>query len=190
MNPHFIFNALNSIQSLIATQNYGTARQEINHFAKLMRSILHNSRQSSISLREEMDTLEQYLKIEQSCQTNPFTYSITNNCAAEMENIDIPPMLLQPFVENAVVHGIAPLQTPGHIAVHFDMDGAFLTCTVRDNGIGREKAAALKLAKQPGHQSAAMQVTKERLETMGGSVVFRDVAAGGTEVVVVVAVAF
>lgn len=190
MNPHFIFNALNSIQSLIATQNYGTARQEINHFAKLMRSILHNSRQSSISLREEMDTLEQYLKIEQSCQTNPFTYSITNNCATEMENIDIPPMLLQPFVENAVVHGIAPLQTPGHIAVHFDMDGAFLTCTVRDNGIGREKAAALKLAKQPGHQSAAMQVTKERLETMGGSVVFRDVAAGGTEVVVVVAVAF
>ena len=190
MNPHFIFNALNSIQSLIATQDYTTARTEINHFAKLMRSILHNSRQAHISLQEETETLEQYLKIEQFCQQNPFTFEITHQCTDALENIEIPPMLLQPFVENAVVHGVAPLQTPGHIAVHFQLEDDILTCTIRDNGIGREKAAVLKAAKKPGHQSAAMQVTNERLAAMGGSVHFRDVPSGGTEVVVRMAVIF
>lgn len=190
MNPHFIFNALNSIQSLIATQDYTTARTEINHFAKLMRSILHNSRQQLITLREETDTLEQYLKIEQFCQQNPFTFEITHNTPDDLENIEIPPMLLQPFVENAVIHGIAPLKTPGHIQVHFELTDETLTCNIRDNGVGREKAALLKAAKKPGHQSAAMQVTHDRLAAMGGSVHFYDVETGGTEVVVQVGVGF
>lgn len=189
MNPHFIFNALNSIQSLIATQDYAVARQEIHHFAKLMRGILHNSRKSVISLKEEMDTLEQYLRVEQFCQQNPFTFEITSEGIADPEELEIPPMLLQPFVENAVVHGISPLPYPGHISLHFAAREQHLYCTIRDNGVGRERAARLREAKKPGHQSTALQVTQERLAALGGSLQFSDVLQpdgqiGGTEVLI------
>lgn len=189
MNPHFIFNALNSIQSLIATQDYAVARQEINHFAKLMRGILHNSRKSVITLKAEMDTLEQYLRVEQFCQQNPFTFELTLECIADPEELEIPPMLLQPFVENAVVHGISPLPYPGHISVRFAFREQHLYCTIRDNGVGRERAARLREAKKPGHQSTALQVTQERLAALGGSLQFNDIVQpdgqiGGTEVLI------
>lgn len=181
MNPHFIFNAFNSIQSLIATRDYDTARQEINRFAKLMRSILNNSRKSSITLQEEVETLQQYLSVEQFCQQNPFTFAIRVADNVDAENLDIPPMLLQPFVENAVVHGVSHLAYPGHIEVSFDLEDHTLICRIRDNGPGREKAALLREAKKPGHQSAAVAVTQERLAAIGGSLVFRD-GETGTEV--------
>ena len=181
MNPHFIFNAFNSIQSLIATRDYDTARQEINRFAKLMRGILNNSRKSSITLQEEIDTLQQYLSVEQFCQQNPFTFDIRVAENVDAENLDIPPMLLQPFVENAVVHGVSHLSYPGRIEVTFDVQEHTLICRITDNGPGREKAAALREAKKPGHQSAAVAVTKERLAAIGGSLTFRDREVG-TEV--------
>jgi len=182
MNPHFIFNALNSIQSLIATQDYDVARREINQFAKLMRSTLNNSRKTAIGLKEEMETLEQYLLVEQFCQQNAFTFEVHATEGWDPEPVEIPPMLLQPFVENAVVHGVSHLTYPGHLEVLFDLRGEHLVCFVRDNGVGREKAALLREAKKPGHQSAAMQVTKERLEALGGSIEVRDMPEGGTEV--------
>jgi len=181
MNPHFIFNALNSIQSLIATRDYEVARQEINRFAKLMRSILNNSRKTGITLQEEVDTLQQYLSVEQFCQQNPFTFDIRVAENVDAENLDIPPMLLQPFVENAVVHGVSHLSYPGHIEVTFDVQEHTLICRIIDNGPGREKAALLREAKKPGHQSAALSVTQERLAAIGGSLVFRDREIG-TEV--------
>lgn len=182
MNPHFIFNALNSIQSLIAVQDYAVARQEIANFAKLMRGILQQSRQPKISLQEEMETLGQYLTAEQFCQQNPFEFSIRHEGDLDPEAVELPPMLLQPFVENAVIHGVAPLDRPGLIEVGFRLEGETLYCTIADNGIGREKAAQLRESKKPGHQSAAMQVTKERLEALGGGLSIQDVAAGGTRV--------
>lgn len=182
MNPHFIFNALNSIQSLIATQDYDVARREINQFAKLMRSTLNNSRKTAIGLKEEMETLEQYLLVEQFCHQNAFTFEVKTTSGWDPEHVEIPPMLLQPFVENAVVHGVSHLKYPGHLEVLFDLRGDRLFCFVRDNGVGREKAALLQEAKKPGHQSAAMQVTKERLEALGGRLEVRDVPEGGTEV--------
>ena len=91
-------------------------------------------------------------------------------------------MLLQPFVENAVIHGVAPLDRPGLIEVGFRLEGETLYCTIADNGIGREKAAQLRESKKPGHQSAAMQVTKERLEALEGGLSIQDVEAGGTRV--------
>ncbi len=191
MNPHFIFNAFNSIQSLIATRDYDVARLEINRFAKLMRNILNNSRKTIISLQEEIETLEQYLSVEQFCQQNPFTFTV--DCAENVdpENLDIPPMLLQPFVENAVVHGVSHLPYPGHITVFFDLQEEMLLCTITDNGPGRDQATLLREAKKPGHQSAALAVTQERLAAIGGSIVLRDRldAAGvvcGTEVEVLV----
>lgn len=166
MNPHFIFNALTSIQALITEQNYPTARQEINHFAKLMRSILANSRQQTISLQEEVNTLEQYLHIEQFCHQQKFDFEISLPEGADPEEIEIPPMLLQPFVENAVVHGVSPLPYPGKISIRFNLQGEILSCEICDNGIGRERAARLREEKKPGHQSAALQVTQERLEAL------------------------
>lgn len=187
MNPHFIFNAFNSIQSLIATRDYDVARQEINRFAKLMRSILNNSRKTSITLQEEIDTLEQYLYVEQFCQQNPFTFTVQSAENVDAENLEIPPMLLQPFVENAVVHGVSHLSYPGRIEVLFEIQNDMLLCLITDNGPGREKAALLREAKKPGHQSAALLVTQERLAAIGGSIQLKDRVDGegkvcGTEV--------
>ncbi len=181
MNPHFIFNALNSIQSLIATRDYEVARQEINRFAKLMRGILHNSRKASITLQEEIDTLEQYLSVEQFCQQNPFTFAIQVAENIDTGFIDIPPMLLQPFVENAVVHGVSHLNYPGRIDLFFELVGEMLVCRITDNGAGREQAALLREARKPGHQSIAVSVTQERLAAIGGNIRYRDLQQG-TEV--------
>ncbi len=165
MNPHFIFNALNSIQSLVATKDYSVARTQIGNFAQLMRSILSNSRQSNISLDEEINTLDKYLKMEQFCQKTPFNYTINYN-NIDIEEIQIPPMLLQPFVENAVIHGIAHLEKEGNIHINFEVKNNLLICTITDNGLGREKANELKQSKKPGHQSVAMEVTQQRLEAL------------------------
>ncbi|MBL7810475.1 MAG: histidine kinase [Saprospiraceae bacterium] len=183
MNPHFLFNALNSIQALVATREYEVARSEIGNFARLMRSILYNSRRQQITLKEETETLEQYLRMEQFCQANPFTFTLSMSAELDPEEVTLPPMLLQPFVENAVVHGVAHLSYPGHIQIHFTMEADQLCCTIEDNGIGREKAALLREAKKPGHQSTALQVTRERIEALGGSLAYSDLPeAGGTRV--------
>ncbi len=176
MNPHFIFNALNSIQSLVSTGDTAAARQEISAFAKLMRSILSNSRREAISLKEEAETLEQYLRIEQFCQRNKFNFSIRLPENPHPDDIELPPMLLQPFVENAVIHGVSHLQYEGRIEVEFRVIahpategsavGGLLVCTVRDNGAGREKAALLREERRPGHSSTALEVTRERLEAL------------------------
>ena len=166
MNPHFIFNALNSIQSLVATQDYQTARREITNFAGLMRAILSNSRKQLISLEEEVETLERYLKMEQFCQTTPFEFTISLPNGLDPTEVEIPPMLIQPFVENAVIHGLSHLQHPGRLGIRFSANANILECEVIDNGVGRERAEQLRKSKSPGHQSVAMQVTKERLEAL------------------------
>ncbi len=173
MNPHFIFNALNSIQSLVSSGDAKSAKLEINAFAKLMRSILSNSRRQTISLKEEAETLEQYLRIEQFCQQNKFGFSISMPGDLDPEEIELPPMLLQPFVENAVIHGVSHLQYEGKIEIEFrvasGLDGkgaGLLECRIRDNGVGREKAAMLREERRPGHSSMALEVTRERLDAM------------------------
>ncbi|MBK7939021.1 MAG: histidine kinase [Lewinellaceae bacterium] len=171
MNPHFIFNALNSIQSLVSTGDAAAARQELNAFARLMRSILSNSRRQVISLKEEAETLEQYLRIEQFCQQNKFEFSIRLPENTDPDEIELPPMLLQPFVENAVIHGVSHLQYEGKIEVSFRINSfpsgpGLLECTIRDNGVGREKAAMIRRERKPGHSSLALEVTRERLEAL------------------------
>jgi LytS/YehU family sensor histidine kinase len=131
-----------------------------------MRSILSNSRRPEITLREEADTLTQYLQVEQFCRENKFDFVITFDPDLDPDDIKIPPMLLQPFVENAVVHGVANLTRPGMIKVHFHIEEPFLQCVIEDNGIGREAAAQRRQERKPGHQPAAMQITRERLESM------------------------
>lgn len=169
MNPHFIFNALNSIQSQIGNGNEQEARYYLAKFSRLMRQILDNSRNAYITLDEEIQTLENYLLIEQYCTGNRFDYSITFDDSLEKDFIKLPPMLLQPFVENAIKHGFRFGEEHqgkrGQISIHFSDKGEFVECTVTDNGIGRKEAERLnENSKETYHQSTALRVTQERLD--------------------------
>jgi len=163
MNPHFIFNALNSIQSLVVTQEPEAARKQIQNFALLMRSILNNSRKKSVTLSEEIESLTKYLNMEQFCQKNEFNYDIKIGDNIEADEIEIPSMLIQPYVENAVIHGISHLNKKGQIDITFEMEGQKIICNVRDNGVGRNKAKELSAERKKGHVSLGMEVTKKRL---------------------------
>ena len=119
MNPHFIFNALNSIQSLVSAGSMDSARQYILKFGRLMRAVLDNSRQPIIPLEKEVETLRQYLEMEQFCREGKFDFELDVS-RVESPDLEIPPMLLQPFVENAILHGIGPLSgKKGLILLHF-----------------------------------------------------------------------
>lgn len=168
MNPHFIFNALNSIQSQIGTNNEQSARYYLAKFSRLMRQILDNSRQTTITLEEEISTLENYLLIEKFCNGDRFDYRIITDPSLETDFIKIPPMLLQPFIENAIKHGMKyQSDKRGFIEVKFEERHDWLVCTVTDNGIGRKKAEELNQAsKETYHKSTALMVTRERLNLL------------------------
>jgi len=168
MNPHFIFNALNSIQSQIGTDNEQTARYYLAKFSRLMRQILDNSRNVSISLEEEVNTLENYLLIEKFCNGDRFDYKISVDENIEKDFVKIPPMILQPFIENAIKHGLKYIEGKrGMIEVNFTEKNNVLECSVKDNGIGRKKAEDLnKNSKETYHKSTALLVTQERLDLL------------------------
>ena len=196
MNPHFIFNALNSIQSLIVQQDQATARRLLAQFARLMRAILYNSRKELVSLEEELAVLRNYLDLESHIRGNLFDYEITLGDGLEEEAVLLPPMLLQPFLENAIRHGIAPSGKKGHIELAFQQKGPILEIRIRDNGIGIEESKRRK--KDTSHQSTALQSIQERLEVLSKEHNIRapleirewmmeNGEVGGTEVVVRVA---
>ena len=168
MNPHFIFNALNSIQSQIGTDNEQAARYYLAKFSRLMRQILDNSRNTAIPLEEEVNTLENYLLIEKFCNGDRFDYKITVDENVEKDYIKVPPMLLQPFVENAIKHGLKYMEGKrGLIDVHFEEKNSLLECSVTDNGIGRERSEELnRNSKETYHKSTALLVTQERLDLL------------------------
>ncbi|UTW64501.1 histidine kinase [bacterium SCSIO 12741] len=166
MNPHFIFNALNTIQGLIVTKDNKSARYYLAKFSKLMRRILDNSRRISIYLSDEIATLQDYVAIEQFCSGNPFEVEFEGLEDLETEAIRIPPMLIQPFVENAIIHGISRKEGEGKIIIGFKEVGDYLECYVEDNGIGRQKAAQMRAQKEAGHKSAALIITQERIDLL------------------------
>jgi len=169
MNPHFIFNALNSIQGLIGTQNETEARYYLAKFSRLMRQILDNSRKSSISLEEEKATLENYLLIEQFCTGNTFDYKIELDLVTEPNYIELPPMIIQPYIENAIKHGFRfqDAKKRGEISIRFTETENKIICEIEDNGIGREKAKELSDKSMDGfHVSTGLNVTQERLDLL------------------------
>jgi anti-sigma regulatory factor (Ser/Thr protein kinase) len=167
MNPHFIFNALNSIQAQITENNEQTARYYLAKFSKLMRMILENSRSSQISLEEEIKTLENYLELEKFSSGDQFDYSIQSDPHLNLEEDLLPPMMIQPFVENAIIHGLKHLNHRGQISISFAKHGNLLECHILDNGIGRKQAALLnKAQRDEHHKSTALIVTQERLDLL------------------------
>jgi ligand-binding sensor domain-containing protein/signal transduction histidine kinase len=165
MNPHFIFNVLNGIKAM---GEYDTQKRNttINKFAKLLRATLNNSRVQHIDLAQEIETLKNYIEVEQIMAPKPFDYAIDIACDIDTEEVLIPPMLIQPFVENAIKHGIMSTNKPGKLKVTFAIVGEFLSCTIEDNGIGIHQAQQNKT--NTDHQSMALRVTKERIVSISG----------------------
>jgi len=164
MNPHFIFNALNSIQGFITENNQSRARKYLSKFARLMRLIMENSAKRTVSLQNEIDVLSDYLELTRLRFPEKFSFRIDVDEAIDAEACEIPPMLLQPFVENAVLHGLAAREAGGHIVISFHKKEEMIECVIEDNGIGRKLAMEKKLH---SHKSTGMLVTEERLKAFG-----------------------
>ncbi len=166
MNPHFIFNSLNTVNGFIMRQDSKGAIEYVSQFSKLMRKTLEHSRVGSISLEEEIELLELYLKIEARRFSQPFTYSITTGNEVDMFGVKIPSMLLQPFVENAIKHGLFHKKEAGHINIAFLLENGSLKCVVEDNGVGRAKAAEINAQQGRSHVSRGLEIVEERLEIL------------------------
>ncbi len=166
MNPHFLFNALNSIQLFIIKNNPREAVNYLDRFAKLFRLILSNSRAKFIPLKTELETLSLYMQLEKLRFKVEFDHHITVDPAINQHEVEIPPMLLQPFIENAIWHGIQHKQERGKIILDIQRQEDMLVCTVEDDGIGRKQAAALKKGGIKSHQSMGMQITEDRLHML------------------------
>lgn len=164
MNPHFIFNALNSIQGFITENNQPSARKYLSKFARLMRLIMENSAKRTVSLQNEIDVLSDYLELTRLRFPEKFSFRIEVDEQIDAEACEIPPMLLQPFVENAVLHGLAAREADGHIVISFHKKQEMIECVIEDNGVGRKLAMEKKLH---SHKSTGMLVTEERLKAFG-----------------------
>ncbi len=167
MNPHFIFNSLNSINNFILGNNAEFASQYLSKFAGLIRMIFDLSQHASISLEEELEMLKLYLEVESMRFREPFQYSI--NLADDIDSfeIQIPTMILQPFVENAIKHGISHKEKgKGEIQINIFSNEKFMVCVIQDNGVGRKKSAEINQQKGRKHNSRGIDITRERLQTL------------------------
>ncbi|HLP11622.1 MAG TPA: tetratricopeptide repeat protein [Flavobacteriales bacterium] len=165
MNPHFIFNSLNSIQHYILSNETQYAYDYLARFSKLIRQVLANSEHPTISLKKELELLELYIDLEQRRFKNRFEYSVSYDKNLPVDEIVIPVMLIQPFVENAIWHGIMNLDDSrrGKLSVNIVFENETAKITIEDNGVGREAAAKLRKPKHE-HTSVGMLFTQKRLE--------------------------
>ncbi len=163
MNPHFIFNCLNSINRYIIKNDHKTASLYLTKFAKLIRLILDNSETHEISLAQELEALKLYVDIEALRFDHRFSYEIEVDEGMNTDSIMVPPMIVQPFVENAIWHGLLHKETPGKMYLRFMLQEDTLICEVEDNGVGREKAKEMKSKSATTRKSLGLKITADRL---------------------------
>ncbi|MDB5152252.1 MAG: hypothetical protein JWR54_1003 [Mucilaginibacter sp.] len=163
MNPHFIYNALNSIQALVANDKKAEGVYYIGSFSRLLRQVLDNSENNVISLDKELETIGLYIQLESLRLDMQLQYkkNIPENIVTEFEKI--PPLILQPFVENALWHGLSRKEGKKEIKITVGLNAAWLVCDITDNGIGREKAEESKSNSTAIHQSRGIDITRKRL---------------------------
>lgn len=164
MNPHFIFNALTAIQSFMMKNNPAEAVRFLSSFARIVRSILENSREEYISLSKEVQWLQNYISLQELRFENSFTSILHVDEELDMENTWIPPMLTQPFIENALEHGFRDMEGKGQLEVSFTAQDGFLQVDVKDNGVGFETGRSRE--GNTDKKSLALQITRERLELL------------------------
>ena len=194
MNPHFIFNSLNSIQKYIWANKQEDASEYLTKFARLMRIILSNSMHKLVSLEDEVISLQLYVELEHRRCNNKFDYTINIEKNIELTEILVPPMLLQPYIENAIWHGLLQKEGRGILQINVAKPNEkILICTIEDSGIGRKKAAELKSRKGHTPISYGMAITEQRLtmtEVDGrvGNITIEDLydneVASGTKIII------
>ena len=164
MNPHFIFNALNSVNNYIAKSDERSANRYLSEFSTLMRSVLENSEEDFIPLTKEIELLRLYLKLEHSRFPEKFDFEVNISEATNVESFQIPPMLLQPYIENAIWHGLRYKEEKGFLHIDIEQRNAnSVVITISDNGIGRKKSAELKTQNQRKQKSKGMGNIKKRI---------------------------
>ncbi|HYG53153.1 MAG TPA: histidine kinase [Flavobacteriales bacterium] len=165
MNPHFIFNAMNSIQHFILTNNNDAAHKHLLKFSKLIRNVLENSKNDLVTLQTELETLKMYMEIEALRFTDEVDYRFMVDEKLDLNTALIPPMLLQPYVENAIWHGLLPKEGAKTLTIELTLQGASVIAVIDDNGLGRNATFAMK-NRPLNKKSLGMEITSERLETL------------------------
>tara|TARA_R110000868_G_scaffold14024_15_gene65508 strand:- start:2470 stop:4317 length:1848 start_codon:yes stop_codon:yes gene_type:complete len=167
MNPHFIFNALNSVNNFIAKSDERSANRYLTEFSTLMRAVLENSEEDFIPLTKELELLELYTKLEHSRFPEKFDYEITLDEHIDVAAYQIPPMLLQPYIENAIWHGLRYKDEKGFLKIDIKENSKnSIEISIADNGIGRKKSAALKTNNQKKQKSKGMGNIKKRIDIL------------------------
>src|ERR1017187_4787025 len=201
MNPHFIFNSLNSINRFILQNNREQASEFLTKFSKLVRMILQNSAASQIPLESELESLELYLNLEALRFDYHFDYKISVPGDMDISALQVPPLILQPYVENAIWHGLMHKEEKGHLNIDLSEEDDHLYFKITDNGIGREKAKALSSKSATKHKSMGLRITAHRIAMLHNSealespvtindLVNADSSAAGTEVIIKIPVIY
>src|SRR5688572_6059807 len=196
MNPHFIFNSLNSINRIILQNNSEQASEYLIKFSKLVRLILQNAQDSLISLESELESLGLYLELEALRLENRFDYKITLAKDLDLFALKVPPLIVQPYAENAIWHGLTHKEEKGHLEIHVSEENGYLFFRVTDDGIGRNKAALFSNAYGIRKKSLGSKITADRIAMMHGNglgVTINDLVSAegnalGTEVIVKISV--
>ncbi|MBB6329185.1 tetratricopeptide (TPR) repeat protein [Chryseobacterium sediminis] len=166
MNPHFIFNSLNSVNHFIATNNELEANQYLTKFSKLMRGVMENSTEDFIPFQQELDLLQNYLALEKTRFADKFDYEIEVDESLNMQNLQVPGMLIQPFLENAVWHGLRYRTEKGFLKLSFEKSESHLKILIEDNGIGIEESKKQKTQHQKTREGRGMKNTLERIQLL------------------------
>ncbi len=193
MNPHFIFNSLNSINRFILENNKPNSSRYLTKFSRLIRMILQNSQSSFISLKSELESLELYLEMEAMRFDNHFSYKIIVPPELNISQLKVPPLIIQPYVENAVWHGLMHKEEKGELEIVVVQEENCLYIKITDNGIGREQAARIASKSATKHKSMGLLITADRIAMMKNGngnesavfindLVHADASAAGTEV--------
>ena len=165
MNPHFIFNSLNGIENFILQNNKRQASEYLNKFATLIRIILSNSRKEGVAFVDDMETIQLYIDLELLRFNNKFSYVKNIDPALLESDYRVPPLLIQPFVENAIVHGFAYSgEKDLRLLVTVSLEDDYIIYKIVDNGVGRAQASTYNAKSKPNHVSLGLQITNERIE--------------------------
>lgn len=194
IKPHFIFNVLNSINNIVKKNDISAASDYLVLFARYMRKVLNSSVQDNITLQEEIESLREYLDLMQLEMKRRFQFEIKVEDDLETDNILVIPLLYQPFVENAIIHGIASVASGGFISVHFTKESDDLVCIISDNGVGMNASANNEKYSNKEHHSMGLKLAQERISYLKQgkdklkAIAFRDLNPG-TELKVVIPLA-
>jgi hypothetical protein len=163
MNPHFMFNSLNSIKNYILRHESEKAAEYLSNFAHLIRMILQNSRETSVSLQDELETLLLYIDLEKLRFRDGFDFTCQIDDRIDTSYVQVPPMIVQPFIENAIWHGLLHKEDDRHLAIRVSQNNGSVICEIEDNGIGREKAMLIKSKSATRYKSMGMGITSDRI---------------------------